>query len=88
MNDFKMNATSALVAYALFVQMGRKPHPLTNRTYCGRVAAMYQATTGFEWWSGKYRSEHRNANFLNRVATAMAILDAERKGVDKTHETA
>lgn len=80
-NETHANSLSARIAYGLHVQMGA-PMP---QTVCGRIAATYQASTGYEWWSGLPLSQHRNANFLNRVATAMAILDAERQGVDKTH---
>lgn len=86
-NGFRVNSMSARIAYGLHVQM-KAPLPQTAlpQTVCGRIAATYQASTGYEWWSGLPLSQHRNANFLNRVATAMAILDAERQGVDKTHD--
>jgi hypothetical protein len=45
-------------------------------TYCGRLAALYESTTGWEWWSAKPLPEHRWASFVDRFhAVSQMIRD-------------
>jgi len=60
------NLVSTHVIYALRTQ------PFYP-TYCGRVAALYEAFTGFEWWSGRPTQVMRWANFSDRMALAQQM---------------